>query len=124
MLDATGRLQLIQIEVRELSIVRKFINSKINRFVLGLVSEAFRNQCADHRTHLVDVTLIGRSRIIVRPFDPQRFGVFGEYVLKLLRKFCEGNFRFARATNRFVIHVGDVHHTTDFESARFEVALK
>src|SRR5437763_6252186 len=47
-LYAPGRLQLREIEVRELSLVRKYVDAKINRFVVGLISEPARNERADH----------------------------------------------------------------------------
>ncbi len=68
--------------------------------------------------------LIGCSRIIIRAFDPQFFRIFEERVFELLCKLLERNFGFARAANRFVIHIRDVHNAMNFESARFEMALK
>src|SRR4029077_4312691 len=69
-LHTPRRLQLGEIEVCELSVVWKFVNAKINRFVISLISESFRNECADHRDHPVDVTLVGRARKFVGTFDP------------------------------------------------------
>ncbi len=123
-LYATGRLQLIQIEVCQFSVIWKFVDPKINRFVVGLVGETFRDQLADHRDHFIDVTLIGRGRIIVRAFDPQRFRILEECVLEFLRKLLEGNASFARAADRFVIDIGDVHHAMNFVVARFEMTLE
>ena len=108
----------------ELSVIRKFVDSKINRFVVGQVGETFRNQRTDHRNHFIDVALIGCGRIFVGAFDPQHIRVLEEGVLELLRKFGERNTRLMRAANRFVIHVGDIHHALNLESARFEMALE
>src|SRR5438552_5120354 len=60
-LHAPRRLQLGEIEVRELSVIGKFVDAKIDRLVVGLIREAFRNECADHRDHPVDVTLVSRT---------------------------------------------------------------
>ena len=117
-LHPAGRLQLRQIEVRQLSVIRKFIDAKINRFVIRLISEPARNERGDHRNHLVDVTLIGRGRKIIRAFDPQRFAVFEKRFLELRGEFQERNTGFARAADRFVVHVGDVHDAMHFVAAQ------
>src|SRR6266404_6516820 len=39
--DPAGGLQFVEIEMRELSVVRKLIDPIINRFVVGLISETF-----------------------------------------------------------------------------------
>src|SRR5206468_10668091 len=57
-LHTPRRLQLGEIEVCELSVAWKFVDAKINRFVVGLISESFRNECADHRDNPVDVTFV------------------------------------------------------------------
>src|SRR5437588_2518772 len=68
--------------------------------------------------------LVCGGGIIVGPLDPQRFRVFEEGVLELLGKFLEGGASFARAADRFVVNIGDVHDAMNSESARFEMALE
>ena len=110
--------------MRELSVIGKFVDAKINRLVVGLISEAFRNECADHRDHLVDVALVGRTRKFVGTFDPQGFGVFEERLFELLGEFYERNASLARAANRLVIHIGDVHHPMYLVTAQLQMALE
>src|SRR6266516_3867176 len=110
--------------MRELSVIGKFVDAKINRLVVGLISEAFRNECADHRDHLVDVALVGRARKFVGMFDPQGFGVFEERLFELLGEFYERTASLARAANRLVIHIGDVHHPKHLVTAKLKMQLK
>src|SRR5881409_160431 len=110
--------------MRELSVIGKFVDAKINRLVVGLISEAFRNECADHRDHLVDVALVGRTRKFVGTFDPQGFGVLLERLFELLGEFYERNASLARAANRLVIHIGDVHHPMHLVTAQLKMPLK
>ncbi len=73
-----GRLQLGEIEMGELPVIGKSVDSKINRFVLGLISQPACDKRADHFDHPVDVALIGGGGKFIRPLDPQRFDVFEE----------------------------------------------
>ncbi len=79
---------------------------------------------AYHLDHPVDVTLIGRGRKFIRALDPQRFDILEERLLEWRGKFRERNVRFAGAADRFVVHVGDVHHAMHFVTAQFEMPLK
>jgi hypothetical protein len=87
----------------------KFVDAKINRFVVGLISQTLRNQRADHLDHSVDVPLVGGFRIFVGALDAQCSRVFEECLFELFGKLSQRNGGFARATNRFVLHIGDVH---------------
>src|SRR5438132_6939362 len=69
MLYAAGRLQLREIEVRKLAVVRKFVDAKINRFVVRLISQAACDEFFDHRDHPVDVTLVGGGGEFICAFD-------------------------------------------------------
>src|SRR5437879_3028762 len=70
MFHAASGPQYRQIKMCELSIIRKFVDPKIDRFVVSLISETFGTQRADHRDYFLDVTLIGRGGITFRSFDP------------------------------------------------------
>src|ERR1043166_4634675 len=108
----------------ELAVIGKFIDPKINRFVLGLISQAARDERSDHRNHPVDVLLIGGGGEVVCPFDPQSFDVVKKCLLERRSKFLERNFSFACAADRFVVHIGDVHDAMDFVTAQFEMTLQ
>ena len=119
-----GRLQLGEIKMRELSIIGKFVDPKINRFVVRLISETARDECSDHLDHLVDVTLIGGSGKFVGALDSQRFDILEECILKLRRKFLERNFGLARAADGFVVHIGDVRDAMHLVASQLEMALE
>ena len=89
-----------------------------------MISEATRNERRDHFDHSVDVALVGRGGKLIGAFDPQCFDVLEERLLELLSKFSERNFRFARAVNRLVIHIGDVHDAMHLVTAQFEMPLE
>ena len=119
-----GRLQLSEIEMGEFSVIRKFVNAKINRFVFRLISEAARDEDGDHLNHLIDVTLVGGGGKLICPFDPQCFDIFEERFFKLRSRFCEGNSSLTSAADRLVINVSDVHDASHFVTAQFEVPLE
>src|ERR1700686_1021394 len=121
---AAGRLQLGEIEMSEFAVSRKPVDAEINRFVLGLISQATRNERANHLNHLVDITLLGRGGKFIRALDPQGFDVLEEGFLELRREFCERNSSLARASDRFVIHVGDVHDAMHFVTTQLKMALQ
>jgi len=124
MLHAAGRLQLREIEMREPAIIGKFIDAKIHRFVVSMISESFRYERADHFDHPVDVTLVGGTGEFVSAFDPQCFGVFEKRLFELLSKFGQWHVGFARSTDRFVVNIGDVHHAMHLIAAQLEVPLE
>ncbi len=124
MLHAAGRLQLTEIEVCEFSVIGKFVDAIINRFVLGLICKPLRNQRADHLDHSVDVSLVSCSRIFVRAFDAQRIRVFEKRLLELFGEFSQRHASFARATNRLIVHIGDVRHAMHLVTAHFQVPLE
>src|SRR5438094_7927596 len=107
----------------EFSVIRKFVNAKINRFVFRLISEAARDEGGDHLNHLIDVTLVGGGGKLVCPFDPQCFDIFEERFFKLRSRFCEGNSSLTSAADRLVINVSDVHDASHFVTAQFVVPL-
>ena len=117
-------MQLRKIEVRKLSVVREFVDAKINRFVIRQISESFGNQRGDHLNHPVDVTLIGGSRIFVRALNTQRVRVVEERLFELFSEFLQRPASLARAPNRLVVHVRDVHYAMHVVTAQFEMALK
>ena len=119
-----GRLQLSEIEMGEFSVIRKFVNAKINRFVFRLISEAARDEGGDHLNHLIDVTLVGGGGKLMCPFDPQCFDILEERFFKLRGGFRERNSSFTSAADRLVINVSDVHDATYLVTAQFEVPLE
>ena len=123
-LHAAGRLQLREIKMREPAIIWKFVDAKIHRFVVSLISEAFGDERADHLDHPVDVTLVGGTGKFVSAFDPQRFGVFEERLFELLGKFGQRHVGFARAADRFVVNIGNVHHAMHLIASQLEVPLE
>ena len=124
MLYAAGRLQLREIEVRKLAVVRKFVDAKINRFVVRLISQTVCDELFNHRDHPVDVTLVGGGGEFICAFDPQRFGIFKERLFELFGELRQRYFGFARAANRLVVDVGDVHHPMHLVTAQLQMALK
>src|SRR5581483_685675 len=117
MFHPAGSLQLGEIKMGELSVIWKFVDAEINRFVLCLISETPRDEYADHLDHPIDVTLVcGRGKFI-SSLDSQCLGVFEECPFELLGKFCEWHIGFARPADRLVIDVGDIHHSMDLVAA-------
>src|SRR5713101_10031284 len=110
--------------MRELSVIREFVDPKINRLVVRLICETSRDERADHLDHPVDVMLIGRSGKFVRALDPKCFDILEERLLEWRDKFRERDFRFSRATDRFVVHVGDVHDAMHLVSTQLEMSLE
>src|SRR5437773_7939240 len=82
-LHPAGRLQLREIEMRELAVVREFVDPKVNRLVVRLISETARDERANHLDHPVDIALIGRSGKLVRALDSQRFDIFKKCLFEL-----------------------------------------
>src|SRR5438552_19171912 len=113
-----------EIEMCDISEIRKFVNSKINRFVFRLISEAARDEGGDHLNHLFDVTLFGSGGKLICPFDPQCFDILEERFFKLRSRFCERNSSLTSAADRLVINVSDVHDASHFVTAQFEVSLE
>jgi hypothetical protein len=72
----------------------------------------------------VDVTLVGRGGKFIRALDPQSFNIFEERFFELRCEFCERDASFTRTTDRFIVHIGDVHHPMHLVTAQFEMALK
>src|SRR5947209_8184148 len=108
----------------QLSVVGEFVDSVINRLVVGLISQPFRNQGADHGDHLLNVTLVSGCRIFLSPLDSQFFAIFDKAIFELLGELSERDFGFARAADGFVVHIGDVHDPANLEPAGFDMALK
>src|SRR5438552_19169294 len=103
-----------EIEMCDISEIRKFVNSKINRFVFRLVSEAARDEGDDHLNHLFDVTLVGSGGKLICPFDPQCFDILEERFFKLRSRFCQGNSSLTNAADPLVNHVSDFHDASHF----------
>ena len=110
--------------MRELAVVRKFVDPKVNRLVVRLISETARDKHANHLDHPFDVALIGRSGKLVRALDSQRSDIFKKCLFKLNSEFCEWNFRFTGSADSFVVHVGDVHDAMHLVTAQFEMSLE
>ena len=123
-LHPAGRLQLGKIEMRQLAVVRKFVDPKINRLVVRLISETARDECIDHLDHSVDVMPIGRSGKFISGLDPQRFDIFKKCLFELGSEFCERNFRFTGSADSFVVHVGDVHDAMHLVASQLEMSLE
>ena len=124
MLNTPGRLQLGEVEMREFSVIGKFIDAKVNRPVICVIGEPFRDQRGDHVDHSVDVTLVGCGGIFVRALDAQRLRVFEKCFLELRSELSKWNASLVRAADRLVVHVGDVHHAMHSVTAQFEMPLK
>ena len=101
----------------QLPIIRKFVDAKINRFVVRLISQAACDELFDHRDHPVDVTLVGGGGEFICAFDPQHFGIFKERLFELFGELRQRHVGFARAADRFVVNIGDVHHAMHFVAA-------
>src|ERR1041385_2277541 len=108
----------------EPAIIRKFVDAKIHRSVIGLISESCGDERADHSDHSVDVTLVRGTWEFVSAFYPQCFGVSEKRLFELLGKFGQRHVGFARSTDRLVVYIRDVHHAMHFIAAQFEVPLE
>src|SRR4029434_8258184 len=89
-----------------------------------LISQAACDKLADHVDHPVDVTLVGGSGEFICAFDPQHFSIFKECLFELLGEFRQRHLFCARAANRLVIPIGDVHPPMHLVTAQLQMALK
>ena len=62
--------------MRQLSIIGKFVDSKVNRFVFRLIGKIAFNQFRDHLDHTREIAGFGCPRVFIRGFDPQSLEVF------------------------------------------------
>ena len=99
-------LQIIQILMRELSILCKFTRAVVHRTILCRICIAFLDQCGDHIDHTLN--LIGRQRMC-------RGGLYihGSHVLFALFNIAFGDHRSIHALlvclfDDLIIHVGKV----------------
>src|SRR4029453_4677062 len=74
--------------------------------------------------HPANVTLVSGGGEFICAFDPQYFGVFKERLFELLGEFRQRYFGFARAADRLVVDVGDVHHPMHLVTAQLQMTLK
>src|SRR5581483_735614 len=89
--DPAGGLQLAQIEVRQLPVIGKSVDAKVNGLVLSLIGEPFGDERADHFDHSVDVTLVCGTGECVGTFDSQPLQILEKLLLELPGKFRKRN---------------------------------
>src|SRR5438105_15539575 len=58
---ASGWPQLFQIQMRQLPVIGKFVDPKINGFVFGLIGETTFDQFGNHLDHAREVARFGRA---------------------------------------------------------------
>ena len=122
--NAAGRLQFIEIEVRELPVVGKVFNAKINRPVVRLIGQVARDQFRDHRNHARYILRVGRGREFIRPLDAQRFQVVKKRAFKLRGELCQRDSGFTTTADRLIIHVGEIHYPLNLVTAGLEMSLQ
>ena len=108
--------------MREVSVAREIFDAVIDRFVFRLICEVTRDQLLDHRDHFGDV--FRRGWKFVRAFDAQCFDILKKRLLEWRRKFFQWDTGLARAADRFVIHVRDIHHAMNLVTAQLEMSLQ
>ena len=108
--DPPAGPQFVQVQVRELSIIRKFIDAKIDRLVVGLISQIARHQLANHFDHARDIARFSRSRELICALEPQGLKIFEESLFKWLGVLFQWEIGLVRTANRFVIDIGKIHH--------------
>ena len=79
--------------MRQLAVIRKFVDPEINRFVVRLISEPAFHERADHLNHLPDLIRIGRFRERIGAFDAQRVEIVEEGLLVQGKEFTEAQRR-------------------------------
>ena len=122
--NAPGWPQFFQIQMRQFSVTGKFVDPKINGFVVGLVGEIAFDQFGDHFDHAREITRLGRAGIFVGAFDAQSLEIFKKSAFERFGEIVERNLRFPCAADGFVVDIGNVHHPMDLEAARFEMPLQ
>ena len=110
--------------MRELSVIGETGDAEVDRFVIRLVGVAVADELFDHGDHARDMLRFGRSRKLVGRLDAQRIEVLEKGVFEWLGELGEGNAFLARAADRLVVHIGQVHDPLDLEAAIFQVALE
>ena len=110
--------------MRQFSVTGKFVDPKINGFVVGLVGEIAFDQFGDHFDHAREITRLGRAGIFVGAFDAQSLEIFKKSAFERFGEIVERNLRFPCAADGFVVDIGNVHYPMDLEATRFEMPLQ
>jgi len=67
---------------------------------------------------------VAAGREFIRAFYPQYFGIFKKRLFELFGEIFQWHFGFARAADRLIIHIGDVHYPVHLVSAQLQVPLQ
>src|SRR6266513_3673858 len=110
--------------MRQISVTGKFLDPKVNGFVVGLVGEIAFDQFGDHLKHAREVTRLSRAGIFISASDAQSFDIFKKSALEWFGEIVERNFHLPRAANGFVVDIGNLHYPMDLEAAHFEMPLQ
>src|SRR6266404_6596394 len=110
--------------MRKFTVIRGSTDSKINRAVLGLISDILFDQLLDHLDHFREVFRVRRSRKMLRTLDSQRFKIFKKAAFEFRSKVEKRNAGFAAAPNRFVVHIGEIHYPLNFEAPCFQMPMQ
>jgi hypothetical protein len=108
----------------KLSVIGKFVDPKVDGFVVGLIGQPTLNERRDHLDHLLDLAQVSCFRKRIRAFDSQRVEIVEECFLERRREFGQRNTSLPRAPNRLVVHVRDVHHATHLVITQLQMPLQ
>ena len=122
--DASAGAQFVEVEVGELAVIGEFVEPEVDRLVFGLIRVAVFDQVGDHLDHPGDVDGVGGRGERGRRLDAQCFEVFKKGVLEFLRELCQREPGGLTTPDRFVVHVGQIHHAVDLEPPRLQVTLE
>ena len=110
------------VEVRELAVVGVLRDGEVDRPVGRLVGVALLEELPDESDHLRDV--VRRGRVDRGAFDAERVEVLEERFLVGRRVVAQRDAGLARAADRLVVHVREVHDVRDLEPRVFERAAQ
>ena len=68
--DPSAWPQFVQVQVGELSIIRKLANAEIDGLVFGLIGQVARHQLTNHVDHARDIARLGCGRKLLCPLEP------------------------------------------------------
>ena len=97
---------------------------EIDRPILSLIGMSSLHQRADHRDHPCDLLRVGRGRIGLGRKKSEGSGILEEGVLERARVVTEGNPRGDSTTDRFIIHVREIHHAPHVEATLTQMPLE
>ena len=119
---AVAALQIVQLEVAELAVLRVALDAEVDVAVLGHIGVARVDQVLDDVQNLLDV--LGGAGLDGGLFAVQTGGILEVLGLKALGDFLHGGALFLALLDELIVDVGDVGHIEDLVAAVFQIAAQ